>query len=203
MIHALPGMGADRRMYPEDWKALPKFVAHDWFHHAGEKTVAEVARSMVASCNICDGDVLIGSSMGGIVACEITKIRNIPRLYLVGSAVSKNEISGLFAALHPLAKVTPIEWLRISSGSVPMELTQMFASADASFIRAMCGAIFTWDGLGDTKTQVVRVHGRFDLVIPPPKHVDLFIDGGHLIAMSHAQECADFIRGYESTVVRT
>ena len=203
MIHALPGMGADRRMYPEAWNTLPNFVAHDWIHHAGEKTVAEVARSMVASCRICDGDVLIGSSMGGIVACEITKIRKIRRLYLIGSAVSKDEISGLLAALHPLVKITPIEWLRSSCGSISTEITQMFAGVDASFIRAMCGAMFTWDGLGETETLVIRLHGRFDLVIPPPKHVDLLVDGGHLIAMSHAQECADFIRGHESKVVRT
>ena len=30
MIHALPGMGADHRMYPEPWSSLPEFAAHDW-----------------------------------------------------------------------------------------------------------------------------------------------------------------------------
>jgi len=79
----------------------------------------------------------------------------------------------------------------------------MFTGVDSSFVRAMCGAIFSWEGLGDTQTKVVRVHGRSDLVIPCPKHVDLLVNGGHLIAMSHAQECADFIQGYESKVVRT
>jgi len=29
MIHALPGMGADHRMYPAPWPDLFGFIAHD------------------------------------------------------------------------------------------------------------------------------------------------------------------------------
>jgi pimeloyl-ACP methyl ester carboxylesterase len=203
MIHALPGMGADRRMYPDAWRVLSDFIAHDWISHASEQTVQAVARSVADAWDIRDGDVLVGSSMGGIVACEITKIRKISRLYLVGSAISKSEVNTLLSVLHPLAKFAPIEWMKVSSGSIPSELAQMFTGVNASFIRAMCSAIFSWEGLGDTQTQVVRIHGRSDLVIPCPKHVDLIVNGRHLIAMSHAKECADFIRGYESKVVRT
>lgn len=69
-----------------------------------------------------------------------------------------------------------------------------FAGADTSFIRAMCAAIFKWEGLGQTTTQVLRIHGKHDLVIPPPSAVDLLLDGGHLISMTRAAECVDFIR---------
>ena len=68
-LHALPGMGADRRMYPEPWSTVPKFKAHDWIRHAGEKSLPEVAASMAEACGIQDGDVLVGSSLGGMVAC--------------------------------------------------------------------------------------------------------------------------------------
>ena len=144
---------------------------------------------------INDGDVLIGASLGGMVACEITKIRNISRLYLIGSAVRKEEISTLLSALHPLAQIAPLDWLRILAGKLPMELAQMFASAEPAFVRAMCVAIFNWEGLGPSTTKVIRLHGRHDFVIPPPQTVDLLIDGGHLISMSHAAECAAFIMG--------
>jgi hypothetical protein len=93
MIHALPGMGADRRMYPAPWSTLPGFTAHDWVRHSGEKSLPEIARSMCDAAGIHDGDKLVGSSLGGMVACEITKIRNIPVLYLVGSATRKEEVS--------------------------------------------------------------------------------------------------------------
>jgi len=155
--------------------------------------LSEIARSMCDSCQIKDGDDLVGASLGGMVACEITKIRKIRRLFLVGSAVRKEEINTLLMALHPLAQITPIDWLRISAGKIPSELAQMFTNSEPAFIRAMCFAIFKWEGLGQSETKVFRLHGRHDLVILPPKTVDLLIDGGHLISMSHAKECTEFV----------
>lgn len=194
MIHALPGMGADKRMYPLPWPALPDFVPHDWVRYSGELSLVEMARSMCDACRIKDGDDLVGVSLGGMVACEITRIRKISRLYLIGSAVQKEEISSLLTILHPLAKVAPIDWLRISAGKIPLELARMFAGVEAPFIRARCAAIFKWEGLGPSRTQVLRLHGKHDIVIPAPKSVDLLIDGGHLISMTHANECVEFIK---------
>ncbi len=70
----------------------------------------------------------------------------------------------------------------------------MFAGVETSFILAMCSAIFEWEGLGASETRVFRIHGRRDLVIPPPASADLFLNGGHLIAMTHAAECVAFIQ---------
>src|SRR6266704_3095040 len=131
MIHALPGMGADHRMYPAPWPSIPDFVPHDWVHYSGEHSLSEIARTMCDSCQINDGDDMIGASLGGMVACEITKIRKISHLYLLGSAVRKEEISTLLAVLHPLAQVAPIDWLRISAGKIPTELAQMFTSIES------------------------------------------------------------------------
>jgi pimeloyl-ACP methyl ester carboxylesterase len=187
-------MGADRRMFPAPWPTLQDFIAHDWMTHTGEPSLAAVAEAMCTARNIRDGDSLIGTSLGGMVAGEITKIRNIKKLFLVGSAVRKEEINRLLAALHPLAQVTPLDWLRFSAGKIPHELAQMFAQAESSFIRAMCAAVFAWPGLAATATKVYRIHGRHDLVIPAPAAVDLLLEGGHLISITHAKECVEFIR---------
>ena len=129
-----------------------------------------------------------------MVACEITKIRRIKTLHLVGSAVRKEEVNPIFQILHPLAQIAPIDWLRFSAGKIPNELTQMFATTETSFIRAMCSAIFEWQGLSDSATNIYRVHGKNDLVIPPPLKSDLLLDGGHLISITHANECVNYIR---------
>jgi pimeloyl-ACP methyl ester carboxylesterase len=200
MIHALPGMGADHRMYAPVWSSVPNFIAHDWVRHRGERSLAEVAESMCSTCSIQDGDALIGASLGGMVACEITKIRRIPVVYLVGSAVRKEEVNHLLSLLHPLARIAPIHWMQALSGKVPMELFQIFSDAEASFVRSMCEAVFNWDGLGETNCRIVRIHGRKDLVIPPPETADLFLDGGHLISITHAMECSEFIRRDQASV---
>ena len=70
----------------------------------------------------------------------------------------------------------------------------MFADSQASFIRAMCRAIFTWPGLDVTRIRPLRIHGKNDHVIPPPAKVDRLLDAGHLLAMTHAEECVAFLR---------
>jgi hypothetical protein len=108
------------------------------FSQYGERSLADMACSVCEAARIQDGDILVGSSLGGMVACEITKVRRIPVLYLLGSAVRKEEISSLLAAAHPLARVAPLDWLRLWAGKLPNDLAQMFAEAETSFVRAMC-----------------------------------------------------------------
>jgi pimeloyl-ACP methyl ester carboxylesterase len=194
MIHALPGMGADHRMFPDPWGDLAEFAAHDWPAYSGETTLTDIAITVARTCGIKDGDTLIGTSLGGMVACEIAKIRKLRALFLVGSAAGKEEVNKLLAVLHPLAEIAPIEWLKFSAGSIPSELPRMFAGVDASFMRAMCAAIFQWEGLASAPVRCFRIHGKRDPVIPPPKHADLLLDGGHLISMTHPVECAGFVK---------
>lgn len=193
MIHALPGMGADRRMFPEPWETLAGFVPHDWPAYSGERTIADFAGTVVDSCGIRDGDALIGTSLGGMVACEIARVRKLRALFLISSAVDKDEVNRLLAFLHPLAAMAPIEWLGFSAGLIPSDLTRMFAGVDSLFIQRMCAAIFRWQGMGAAPVRCYRIHGKWDLVIPPPEQVDLLLDGGHMIAMTHAAECVNWI----------
>jgi pimeloyl-ACP methyl ester carboxylesterase len=154
---------------------------------------------MVEEASIPDGAVIVGSSLGGIVACEIAKIRKCKNLFLVGSAKRKEEINGILVMLHPLVDLAPIPLIQQASGKLHNELIAMFRETNAQFIRNMCHAIFRWDGLGEGVASVHRIHGRFDLVIPLPSDVDETIEGGHLIAMTHPAECVRFIEAGQHT----
>jgi pimeloyl-ACP methyl ester carboxylesterase len=193
-IHALPGMGADNRMFPGPWKSLPGFQAHDWPRCAAQHSLPEVARTVCQEYGIRHGDILIGASLGGMIACEIAKLRDIEAIYLVGSATSKAEIRRLLAILHPLARFTPFGLARYCAGVIPLAACQVFARLDAAFVRNMCAAIFKWEGIGSCPVRCFRIHGRRDLIIPLPSNVDLLLDGGHMISMTHAEECVGFIR---------
>ena len=188
-------MGADQRMFPCMWDDLHDLHRCEWIVHNGERTIRQVAESMVAKYGIVDGDTIVGASLGGMVACEISKFVNIKQLFLVGSAINSDEVNSLLNMIHPLAKYAPLDWIRVSSGKIPLDITQMFTGIEASFVRAMCDAIFEWEGLlDDTRVQVFRMHGKFDMIIPTPEHVDLLLNGGHLISITHEAECVNFIK---------
>lgn len=193
-LHGLSGTGAGAGLYPQPWSTLPGFVAHDWPPYRGERSIADVASSCIEAWDIRDGDILIGTSLGGMVACEIAKRRRIARLYLVASALSPGEMSRVAALLHPLAQILPMASLWWAAGKVPGEVTRMFKESDPRFVRAMCRAIFTWPGWTGGEPRPIRLHGRRDRLIPAPATADCFLDAGHLIVFTRPKECVAFVR---------
>lgn len=127
------------------------------------------------------------------MACEIAQRRALRGLVLIGSALSKEDVNGLLRVLVPLIDLAPLAFIQQAAGKIPNEVTQMFSQAQAPFIRAMCRAIAEWRGAEVGATPVYRIHGRQDRVIPLPANVDLVLEGGHLIAMTHAEECCEFM----------
>ena len=194
MIYILPGMGADHRMYPPPWPSLVDSTFIDWPAYAGELTLAEVAQAIVAKHALARGAWLVGSSLGGMVACEIARLISVRGLILVGSATTRDEVSSWFSRLSPFFELAPINLVRQLAGIVPAEIAQMFKDSDPAFVRAMCRAIIRWEGLRNATIKIHRIHGRRDRVILFPSGVDLALDGGHLIAMTHAAECVAYIR---------
>lgn len=195
MIHVYPGMGANSEMYGSVWREQFPGAYHDWPRWQGELTVAEMAERLIEEHGIEDGDVLVGSSLGGMVAGEIARLRRIEGLALIGSAVKKEEISKILAILHPLIDLSPISFIKALSGKLPRDLAAVFADSDPDMIRAMSKAVFQWEG-AEPSARVFRIHGSRDLVIPPPDQVDLLIKGGHMLAMSHAEECVLGLKDY-------
>ncbi|HLP06694.1 MAG TPA: alpha/beta fold hydrolase [Opitutaceae bacterium] len=195
MIFVMPGMGADHRMYAAPaWHTLPDARFLDWPAYRGENSIGAIATRVIAEAEIHDGDTVIGSSLGGIVACEIANRLQLRSLVLIGSAQSPSEIAPLLAVLHPLAAIAPLEIVRFSAGKLPGELSAMFAESQTSFIRAMCHAIFVWSGLESSRIRPLRIHGRSDHVIPPPANANLLLYAGHLLAMTRADECVAFLQ---------
>ena len=193
MIFALPGMGADRRVFPGAWQELQDVKFVEWTPYVSARTIPDLAAAIAEREGIKGGDSIIGTSLGGMVACEIAKLRRIERLVLVASAVSPDEISRLLSILRSLASYAPVKLVKAISASVPGDLAGMMGDADEGFVRAMCGAILDWGGAGIPHPGMIRIHGRGDPVILPPCSVDLMLAGGHLIAMTHAGECVAFL----------
>lgn len=193
MIFALPGIGADRRVFPGAWQELADVKFVEWTPYVSARTIPDLAAAITDGEGITEGDSLIGTSLGGMVACEIAKLRNIDRLVLVASAVSRDEISGLLAVLRPLAPCAPVKLVKALSAIVPGDPARMMGDADEGFVRAMCVAVLDWDGVTAAHPGMIRIHGARDLVILPPKRADLMLNGGHLIAMTHAGECVAFL----------
>ncbi|MDZ4406105.1 alpha/beta hydrolase [Prosthecobacter sp.] len=210
-VYLIPGLGADSRTYHGAWQDLPGCICTDWPEYHGESDIPAVARFMAEAWQIPDGAVLVGTSFGGVIACEIARIRSVRSLILVASGENSGEFKKT-KNMRLLTRIVPLPLLQLlfrrlenllerSVGRQPVPFTRavldsirMFSVCQASFYRTMFPAIARWAGLAACTVRPVRIHGRRDSVIPMPSEVDLVLDGGHLIVMTHAQECVDFIR---------
>ena len=194
MIYLLPGMGADRRMYAGQWRALPDAEFLDWPSYLGESTLRQVAERIIAEHDITPGDIVGGSSLGGVVALEISHVLNSIQVILIGSAVSPGEINPLLRLPAPLAAVTPWRLVQRLARRHPSVAAAMFADADPKFLRAMCLALRRWRGAKVPPDRVVRIHGAKDHVIRCPADCHVLPRAGHVIAMTHPEECISIIR---------
>lgn len=180
-------------MFRDDWRTLERCVFLEWPRYRGEQTLTAMAGRVVSEAGIRDGDVVVGHSLGGMVACEITAMRALSRLVLVGSATRSEEVSRLLAVMHPLGAITPFRLAQTVASKLPGGVYEMFARSDPDFMRVACKAVFNWQGLLEDRVPVSRIHGRHDRVIPLPAGVDRVLEGGHMIPATHPRECVQFI----------
>jgi len=210
-VYVIPGLGADSRMFRGPWARIPGCTFVEWPEYHGEASIAALARFVADAWGIPDGAILVAASFGGAVACEIARIRAIPTIVLVASSTEAADYSGA-RKMRVLTKLVSLPGLqrffrrrenirrqRHAGDPRPvahavLDSIEMFSVCQASFYRDMYGALCRWQGFSDSRTRLIRIHGRQDAQVRFPVKADLEVDGGHLIAMTHARECAEFIR---------
>ncbi|MBA4390877.1 MAG: hypothetical protein C0399_08050 [Syntrophus sp. (in: bacteria)] len=166
----------------------------DWPRYRGEKTFAEVAKRVVEENNIQDGDIVGGSSLGGMIGIEIARLKSVRAVVLLGSAVSSTELQGSLSLFSPLIKIVPISLIQALAGKSDNIIAKMFAKADAEFIRATSLYMPRWQGFKDLQVPLFRIHGEKDQVIRCPKTgSEIVKNAGHFLAMIHAKECGAFL----------
>jgi len=198
-------MGASSAMYNALKRRLSfnvNFV--NWPEYRGEKTYSEVAARLITENRITDGDVIGGSSLGGIVSLEIAKQIKSMATILLGSAMKPAEVQGLLRLLSPIAEVTPVSLLQLVTGKNGNLINSMFSKSDSDFIRAMCLYLPSWSGYSGPADNIYRLHGRKDHVIPCPSiGTDVIENAGHLLVITHVQETAKFLENVKSKLYRT
>ncbi|MBF0492203.1 MAG: hypothetical protein HQM15_05430 [Deltaproteobacteria bacterium] len=194
MLYLLPGMGASKDMYQGAWLKLPETTFINWPNYQGESSLSDVAQRVIQENGITAKDCVGGSSLGGMIALEIFKELKNPKVILLGSALNAQEIRPLLRLLAPLASFSPVKLIQSFTKSYDNLLMNMFSSSDSNFIKAMCSAASNWEGYEGDKKNILRIHGERDPVIPCPKEAEVIKNAGHLIAMTHAEECVGIIK---------
>jgi pimeloyl-ACP methyl ester carboxylesterase len=203
----ISGMGADRRIFK--YIRLPmevEAVFLDWIPFKNGEGLSEYAERLSGNIDHSRPFVLVGLSLGGMLAVEIAR-RSAPVCTIIlGSVPVSDQLPRYFRLAHRLRLLDILTPSFFMSAAVAKRLftresrddkaliRDMIRDCDPEFIRWAMRAVLRWNNRIVPK-PLLHLHGSRDEVFPiwltRPTHS---IPGaGHLLVMTHAREVNDLL----------
>ena len=198
----ISGLGADKKAFQKiKLPAAYDPVFLDWIPPHKNESLGNYARRFSSLIKNDDAFILIGLSFGGMLACEIARLRNPMKTIIISSIASSAELPWYFkrAGRIGLHKAVPIKLMKAGTifknlmGAASKEdkaiITNYAKSADPDLVRWSLHAIFNWDH-PERSPGIVHVHGSNDRTLPLKYTRPDFVikGGGHLMVFNKADE---------------
>jgi len=202
-VFLIAGLGADTRLYNNtDIPAGYEVIPVDWIEPNQTDTLKTYAQKLIYQYNIVDRSIVIGTSMGGMLAIEISKIVKLNKTILISSIKTSDEAPGYFKVFRnlPVFKLFPKK-LFTSVGFMIKPIFGKMTDADAwllndmiknsspVFMKWAMGAVLKWENK-TIPPNVYHIHGDKDLVFPYKniKNAILLKGGTHIMVYNRAKE---------------
>ncbi len=203
-IYLIPGLGADGRMYMPQLKVLPNAVILEHQKPLKGETLVQYAKRLSAQVDTSEPFILIGTSLGGIIAIEMARIIHPDKVILISSVKHRGEMPAWMRAMRHLKLhnlLSGQNFIRFSNANVKRLITKrdtkvarllmdMHNSADPEFVQWAINEVVNWKGGEDYRKDVIHIHGTSDRLFP---HVNIkdavYIKGGsHVMGLTQSQD---------------
>lgn len=200
-VYCISGLGADRRMFQKLRLPAPhEMVYLDWIPPVDGESLSQYARRLAASIDTSSEFSVLGLSMGGMIASEISCFLNPAHCILISSVPAPCFLPPYFrwAGKWHLQRAVPMRFFKSASlvkrfftAETPEEkkmLREVIREADADFVRWSINAILSWNFDGPCR-PVIHIHGSRDELLPIRylKPTYRIKGGGHMMIISRAQ----------------
>lgn len=201
-IFLIPGLGADTRVYNNIDLNDHEVNCIDWIEPNTTDTLSTYAQKLVLQYNIKPNSIIIGNSMGGMLAIEIAKFIPVAKVILISSIKTIDEAPRYFSFFKaiPIYKIIPgkaftsMEFLiKPFFGHMSEDdswlFRDMLKNSSPVFLKWAMGAILKWNNK-TIPTNVIHITGDKDLIFPYKKIKDaIIIKGGtHIMIFEMAKE---------------
>lgn len=201
-VYFISGLGADSRVF-HHIQLPPGFEAVylDWIKPKQNESLHGYATRLAERIDASDKFILVGLSMGGMMAVEIAKRYHPVMTILLSSVPCSPNLPFYFrvAGKLRLHKLVPVSLLKSASFikrffTVEKKedkklLRQLIYDTDPAFIRWALNAILHWD-CKDFNGHYIHIHGSTDMILPirfaKPTHV--IAKAGHMMVLTKAGE---------------
>jgi pimeloyl-ACP methyl ester carboxylesterase len=207
-IYCISGLGGDHRVFryvraPEGYE----IVAIDWIRPERKEALADYAIRLGGHIDNHHPFILVGLSLGGIMAVEIAKRLSPVCTIIISSIPLSVQLPWYYKAAHKvnLDRVVPGSFFKLAamakrlfsreSGENKRLVLQMIRAGDSRFIKWAMHAVMKWENK-IVPAPLWHIHGSRDEIFPiyctHPTHI--IRKGGHLLVMSHPEEISRILK---------
>jgi pimeloyl-ACP methyl ester carboxylesterase len=176
-IYLIPAMGCDARVY--DGLQLDGYetTVLKWTEFRGARTLAEYAYTLSLQIKHRDSFALVGVSMGGLLAMELSLLLNPKKVILISSARGRKEFPGIIRfgaaiAIHKLPagmikffSPASVLVMGVRSKAGKKVYLSMLRDTDAQFLKFCIAIVATWNQNVEHENSV-HFHGDKDRTLP-------------------------------------
>ena len=210
-IYLIPGLGFDRRMFQKLDLSGFEIEFLDWIEPRRNELISEYAKRLAAPIDDASDAVIIGHSLGGVMAQEIAVFKKIKKLILISTMKSRKENPLQFKIIKPLgihhfftkelSNATVKFWGKkydYAPGEEQELFKKMIGKQSNHYLKWALKQISTWKKKNDeNETPFIQIHGTNDKNFPiglieKPDYV--IENGGHFMAFNRAEEISKIIR---------
>lgn len=209
-IYLIAGLGADTRVYNNiNLNDEHEVTTVDWVEPDSKDTLVTYAQRLIYQYNIKPNSVLIGNSLGGIIAVGMTKFIPVQKVILISSIKTSDEAPGyfkLFRAL-PVYKLIPGKlfnsmgfMIKPLFGHMSREdawlFSDMLKKSSPVFMKWAMYAILHWKN-DIIPPNLYHITGDKDLVFNYKriKNATIVKGGTHIMIFDKAKEINKLLRG--------
>lgn len=203
-IYLIPGLGADKRMYAHQLKALPDAKVLEHLEPIKSETLTEYAGRVAKEIDTTKPFALVGTSLGGIISMELSRILNPEKIVIISSIKNREEMPLFIRSMRllKLHKLTTGARIKRSYNVMVKRLgnrgdsfaakmiREMAADCSPEFIEWAVNAIVNWHPPKDYRSDIIHIHGTKDMLFPIQKIKNPIAieNGSHVMNMTMSYE---------------
>jgi pimeloyl-ACP methyl ester carboxylesterase len=200
----LPGLNGDTRIFDRLAPLLPSATIVPWVPPRSRESISEYAARLALTIDPREDLIVCGVSFGGIVAQELASQSRARACVLISSVRNGRQLPPWYRPARMLGPLIPEQALA-AIGSSAASLPRRMRSQSTAQTTQLAGESGEWRCWAISSLlrwrpprsggAVLQIHGDKDITFPI-RYVDpdvVIEGGGHLIALTHAEEIASIV----------
>lgn len=208
MLYVFPGQGSDERLFSklnleEDFE-----VKHIVYPIPDKKeTMRSFAQKLIVQIDTTTHYSFLGTSIGGMLAVELTDVLSPEKTVIISSAKTKSELPGRYRFMSKVPVYKMFTGRGLKTGARIMQpivepdrnveketFKSMLRSKNPKYMKRTIAMIVEWER-EEFSERIVHIHGDDDNTIPMKNvHADYIVEtGSHMITLTRPVEISQLI----------